>query len=114
MPKIWSGQTTNAQTIFEVFKAFNIEKEINYGAFYSSMLVNEPFLKKYLMPVIYKYGNIKLYMQILIGYVQNYSKLSLMSYYLLFRFKIGKFKFDVSNKNNVDECMMELKRFHIK
>jgi hypothetical protein len=55
LPEIWSAYTTNAQTIYDVFKTFHIDRAIDYEVFYASMLANEPMLKQYIKPVIKQY-----------------------------------------------------------
>ena len=110
IPLIWSGHTTNAQAIFDVFTAFNINRNINYSNFYASMMVNEPMLRKYIYPLVLKLSKSNLIFHFPLQYINMYLKQSFMSIYLNLRYMIGKFKFEVIKINNVDECMQELKK----
>jgi glycosyltransferase involved in cell wall biosynthesis len=113
LPLIWSGHTTNAQAIFEVFKAFDQKRRISYSSFYSSMLANEPMLAKYIFPLILKLPKPELFFHFPINFLYNYFKLMFMSTYLTIKFKIGKFNFIVIKKSNVADCMEYLKGLKI-
>jgi glycosyltransferase involved in cell wall biosynthesis len=54
IPRIWSEKTIYAQTTIEVLKAFKSIKKFNYKKFYASMIVYEPYLIKYLTPILFK------------------------------------------------------------
>ncbi len=55
IPRIWSQKTIYPQTAREVLDSFGRKDlKINYLSFYSSMLVYEPYLKKYLLPLVKK------------------------------------------------------------
>lgn len=115
LPKIWSGQTTNAQALYEVLKAFKVKKEINYTNFYGSMLANEPILKGYVLPLVRKsaISNFGIYFKVFNRFFKTYLKLLVMNKYLFIRFKTGKFKYVVSEKKSVEDCMVELLKFPV-
>jgi glycosyltransferase involved in cell wall biosynthesis len=52
LPPIWSEHTIYPQTAMEVMRFMGRPDTINYGAFYASMLVNEPHLRTYVLPFV--------------------------------------------------------------
>lgn len=50
LPPIWSEHTIYPQTAMEVLRFMGEADTINYPAFYASMLVNEPHLRRYVLP----------------------------------------------------------------
>lgn len=52
LPPVWSEYTIYAQTAGEVLAAFGDARSLNYLAFYASMIVNEPHLRKYATPFV--------------------------------------------------------------
>lgn len=109
LPVIWSGHTTNAQAIFEVFNAFDQKHRISYSNFYSSMLANEPMLAKYIFPLIINLPKLELFFYFPFIFFHDYFKRVFMNFYLNIKFKSGKFDFIVVKKSNIDKCMEELK-----
>lgn len=55
LPKIWSEQVIYPQTIFEVFSSIGQIPEINYDAFYASLIAYEPHIFQHLRPVLREY-----------------------------------------------------------
>lgn len=52
LPPIWSEHTIYPQTAMEVMRFMGRPDTLDYGAFYASMLVNEPHLRRYVLPFI--------------------------------------------------------------
>ncbi len=52
LPPIWSEHTIYPQTAMEVMRFMGRPDTIDYGAFYASMLVNEPHLRSYVLPFV--------------------------------------------------------------
>jgi hypothetical protein len=52
LPPIWSEHTIYPQTAMEVMRFMGRPDTIDYGAFYASMLVNEPHLRRYVLPFV--------------------------------------------------------------
>jgi Glycosyl transferase family 2 len=52
LPPIWSEHTIYPQTAMEVMRFMGQPDTIDYGAFYASMLVNEPHLRHYVLPFV--------------------------------------------------------------
>lgn len=52
LPPIWSEHTIYPQTAIEVMRFMGLPDTLDYGAFYASMLVNEPHLRRYVLPFI--------------------------------------------------------------
>jgi glycosyltransferase involved in cell wall biosynthesis len=50
LPPIWSEHTIYPQTALEVMGFLGKPDTLNYGAFYASMLVNEPHLRHHVLP----------------------------------------------------------------
>lgn len=50
LPPIWSEHTIYPQTAIEVMRFMGLPDTLDYGAFYASMLVNEPHLRRYVLP----------------------------------------------------------------
>ena len=50
LPPIWSEHTIYPQTAIEVMRFMGQPDTLDYGAFYASMLVNEPHLRRYVLP----------------------------------------------------------------
>jgi glycosyltransferase involved in cell wall biosynthesis len=55
IPPIWSEHTIYPQTAMEVMRFMGRPDTINYGAFYASMLVNEPHLRPYVLPFVVRF-----------------------------------------------------------
>lgn len=55
LPPIWSEHTIYPQTVMEVMRSMNVPDGLDYGAFYASMLVNEPHLRRYVLPFTGRY-----------------------------------------------------------
>ena len=52
LPPIWSEHTIYPQTAMEVMRFMGRPDTIDYEAFYASMLVNEPHLRRYVLPFV--------------------------------------------------------------
>jgi hypothetical protein len=52
LPPIWSEHTIYPQTAMEVMRFMGRPDTLDYGSFYASMLVNEPHLRRYVLPFI--------------------------------------------------------------
>lgn len=50
LPPIWSEHTIYPQTAMEVMRSMGRPDTLDYGAFYASMLVNEPHLRRHVLP----------------------------------------------------------------
>lgn len=50
LPAIWSEHTIYPQTTIEVMRFLGYPDTLDYGAFYASMLVNEPHLRRHVKP----------------------------------------------------------------
>lgn len=72
LPKIWSERSIYAQSVLEVFRAFNKNPNFNYLYFYSVALAYEPYLLKYILPCILNYckNSIPKYFQIVLYYIK--------------------------------------------
>lgn len=55
LPYVWSEHTIYPQTVSEVLSEFNQKDNINYLAFYVSMLVNEPYLARSVAPYLVRH-----------------------------------------------------------
>jgi hypothetical protein len=55
LPSIWSEHTIYPQTAMEVMRFLEQPDTLNYGAFYASMLVNEPHLRHHVLPFATRY-----------------------------------------------------------
>jgi hypothetical protein len=107
LPKIWSAQITNSQTIYDVFKTFDINRSINYEEFYALMLTREPMLNQYTKISIKQYcnNNIMKYIGIYFKFIRYFLKKSMMSYVHIIRYKTGRFKFKILNDILVEDIM---------
>ena len=108
IPKIWSAHTYYANSVLEVIKAFKSKKELNFNAFYGSMIAYEPNLKEYLAPVLNDYFKNNLSNRLIVYAI--YLKKLFGIYYRNLRFNSGKIGYSVQNAENVDECMKILKK----
>jgi glycosyltransferase involved in cell wall biosynthesis len=108
IPEIWSEHTTYPVSVSHVLKQFGLEKSINYNVFYSSMLVYEPYLIKYLLKKIVKYNKINI-----IGYLFLFFQIiKRVSSLVLNRIKINLKMLDyvVYEDFTIEDCMIELKK----
>lgn len=112
IPEIWSEHTTYPVSVSHVLKQFESNKIINYNVFYSSMLVYEFYLLKYLKPKIIRFnkGNIKGYffltaqiLKRLLALVLNKIKIELKLTGLV-----------VYKDFSIEDCMVELKKIGFK
>lgn len=55
LPPIWSEHTIYPQTALEVMRFMGLPDTLDYGAFYASMLINEPHLRRYVLPFTGRY-----------------------------------------------------------
>lgn len=111
IPRIWSAQTIYAETVSEVLRGFGILERLNYSAFYASMLVYEPFLFKYLKPLLVIHFR-KNRREILVFLKIVFRKL-LGRLYRNIKFRSKKCGFEVVLAQNVDECMGKLLNYKL-
>jgi glycosyltransferase involved in cell wall biosynthesis len=108
IPEVWSEHTTYPVSVSHVLQQFSSNKTINYNVFFSSMLVYEFYLFKYLKPKIFKYNKFNI-----IGYlILFYQILKRISGLLLnkIKVKLKKLDFVVYEDFTINDCMIELKK----
>ncbi len=103
IPRIWSEKTIYAQTVTEVLKVFNSNKQFNYITFYGTMLAYEPHLLNVLLPAIRSYcgGNFLYYFKILVVFVKK----ELGVLYRKSKFFTKSYDYDVIHASDVDTVM---------
>jgi hypothetical protein len=107
LPKIWSAYTTNAQTVYDVFKTFHLNREINYEEFYASMYANESVLERYIRPVVKEYckKNIIKYFNVYRKFIPKFLKKLMIGFVHNLRYKTGRFKFKILQNIKVEDVM---------
>ena len=110
IPRIWSEKSIYAQTVTEVLKAFKSPKKFNYLSFYGTMLAYEPYLLRFILPVIKSYCkfNIVYYLMIIIIYFKK--RLGIL--FRKFRFSTRTYQYDVLVLSDVNLVMETLKEYH--
>jgi hypothetical protein len=112
LPPIWSEHTIYPQTAMEVMRFMGRPDTIDYGAFYASMLVNEPHLSRYLLPFLGRFLSQKpqssihfasLVVKKLIGRIRRD-----------FRSRISGLPFQLSIFETPDACMRHLTEYKMK
>lgn len=106
IPKIWSERTIYPQTVTEVLKAFKSDLSIDYIVFYAAMMAYEPYLFKYLKPVLWAHliKEPKSFFKFFFVYIK---KMAGIYYRKLLVYK-KKFGYDVTLKSEIDQVMVFL------
>jgi len=55
LPRVWSEQVIYPQTIHEIFSRGGLENKLSYSTLYASLIVYEPHILPYLLPVLFRY-----------------------------------------------------------
>lgn len=107
IPRIWSERSIYAQTVTEVLNVFGSSKKFNYLVFYSTMLVYEPYLIRYLFPVVKKYCrfNSIFYFKIVFFSLKK----QIGKWYREMKFLSKTNDYDVVVLSDVDKVMKKLK-----
>lgn len=107
VPRIWSEKTVYAQAVTDVLKAFKSKREFSYITFYGTMLAYEPYLFKYLLPVLKSYCgfSISKYLKFILVFLKK--KLGI--WWRESRFLFKTYNYDVVIANDVDFVMKTLK-----
>ena len=116
IPKIWTGFTIYAQTIYEVLSIFGNGGEINYKELYSKMYVYNPVTHDLIIPIILRQCENKI--ECILLFAGLYLKLlikkiiwrcpSFVLNILIFLRGDFKVKNQIRRINNVDACMQYL------
>ena len=108
IPLIWSERTIYPQTVFETLKAFKSDRQINYPAFYASMLANERFLFKYWWPAVKSYckKNSADYLKIMAKYL----RISTGVHVDRLKKRTRSFGYQVVPNQSIDDCMKTLQK----
>ena len=107
VPRIWSEKTVYAQAVTDVLNAFKSSKKFNYITFYGTMLAYEPYLLKYLIPVLKFYCGFNLYNYFKVGLVFVKKKLGM--WYRKIKFLSKTYDYEVVLAKDVDVVMKTLK-----
>lgn len=106
LPRYWSEYTIYAQTTQEVFEAFGRPSELDFTAFYASILVNEPWLWTMTWPLVkQRFG---FYPNRWGRFVAIATKRFAGKAYRKLQSLLGKRPYDVVDCPSLDDCMREL------
>lgn len=106
LPPIWSEHTIYPQTAIEVMRVMGRPDTLDYGAFYASMLVNEPHLRRHVLPFTGRFLLQK--PQRAIHLLAMVVKKAAGRLRRAFRSRISGLPFDLSNFDTPDACMKHL------
>lgn len=106
LPRVWSEGTIYPQTAYEVFNSLNYSAEINYSAFYASIIINEAFLMKITAPILFKY--LKNRPLKIISFAANFSKKLIGKLKRIFNKFIFGMPYDLIVFQSSEECVKYL------
>ncbi len=106
LPPIWSEHTIYPQTAMEVMRFMGRPDTLDYGAFYASMLVNEPHLRAYVFPFAKRF--IAQGPQRTFRFASLVAKKLLGRFYRALQFRILGLPFQLFIFDTPDACMKHL------
>lgn len=106
LPPIWSEHTIYPQTAMEVMRFMGRPDTLDYGAFYASMLVNEPHLRRHVLPFTGQF--LLREPQRAVHFFAMVVKKTIGRLRRAFRSRVSGLPFDLSIFETPDACMKHL------